>query len=103
MSFATWEAEPHIRFKAKGYITPEKRGPFYNGKSPIFASDARRWRYHIPLPKYKAKGYITPEKRGPFYNGKRLISASDDRRWQYHISLPLQFDRGGKFFFRDNK
>ena len=34
----TWEAKPHVGFKAKGYVTPEKTGPFYNDRSPISPS-----------------------------------------------------------------
>ena len=52
LSWATWEAKPHIGFKAKGYVAPEKRGPFYNDRSLTSASDGRWQHESSPPPQF---------------------------------------------------
>ena len=45
---ALGKPSPH-RCKTKGYVTPEKSGPFYNGRSPISAFE-NRWQHHPSPP-----------------------------------------------------
>ena len=44
------DAQTLIWFNTKGYVTPEKQGEVYNGRTAISASD-NRWQHH-PSPQF---------------------------------------------------
>ena len=79
LSCATWEIKNHVRFKVKGYITPEKRGPFYNGKSSISAS-GDRWQYH-PSPQF----WYASDRGRNFSPETTPIVTANDRLWNFRI------------------